>query len=310
MTGTKNVNGKAPAAKAHVVGMALIKANASALLAKETNGDLKSFGRVAEESENERKRRMAPSMAAAAEGSDGHAPLTSRVIADMARLSDSTSNRWLAFGTALLLLPEAKRTTAAVEALEPFTKKITDGPEGLTRGDVLHAAKGLGGDLDAIVAALTKATEQKLHRWTKAQEKRAEEKRIKDEAAAALAKAQSDDATPEEKEALRLANLNAAAVALIAAITGAELDEISSDNWNGIIDAVNAKAAHRKTFRAEAAAKANAAEAAKVTAPKAPGTSTGTKAAARRAKAAAAKAAEAPAEAPATEAPATEAVAS
>lgn len=263
MTMTKN---QTKTAAAHLVGQALIHANASALLAKETNGDVKSFAAIAEESEAERRRRMAPSMAAARIGSDGRKPLSSREVSDLSRLSKSTSDRWCAFGAALLLLPEAKRTVAAVEAVETFTKKITDGPEGLTQAEVEHAAKGLSGDLDAIVVALTAAKAKKAEAFAKAQAKRDEAKAKAEADAAAKAKAEADaQMTPEEAALAKAAEVAEAAKALIAAIVAAPWNDFTSEDMNGLIDAVNVKVTARKAHRAAEAAKVNAAEAAKVT---------------------------------------------
>jgi hypothetical protein len=258
MNSTKNSNAKAAA----LVGQALIHSNASALLAKEANGDAKSFAVVAAESEEDRKRRMAPSMAAAFIGSNGVKALTAREVADLSRLSKSTADRFRALGAAMLLFPEAKRTVALVETLWGFTAKTTDGPEGLTQNEVESAAKGLTGDVDAIVAALVSAQEAKAKRFAKAEEAKAAAKAKADEEAAAKAKAEAEaDMTREEAALAKALLLADEAKAIVAAIVAANVSEWTSEDWNGLVDAVNTKGAARKAHRAAEAAKANEAAA-------------------------------------------------
>lgn len=260
MTNTKATT---KTAAAHLVGQALIHSNASALLAKEANGDSKSFAVLAAESEDERKRRMAPSMAAAFIGSAGQKAITSREIADLSRLAKSTSDRFRALGAAMLLLPEAKRTVATVDALWGFTAKVTDGPEGLTQNEVEAAAKGLSGDLVAITTALTHAVTAKAARFAKAEAVKAEAKAKAEEEAAAKAKAESDAAlTPEEAAIAKALVVAEAAKALIALIGSAPFNDFTSEDTNGIIDALNVRLASRKAHRAAEAAKANAKDAA------------------------------------------------
>lgn len=262
MTNTKaTTNTKA----ARLVGQALIHSNASALLAFEDDAKSgrKSFAVLAAESEDERKRRMAPSMAAAFIGSAGHTAMTSREIADLSRLPKSTSDRFRALGAAMLLLPEAKRTVATVDALWGFTAKVTDGPEGLTQNEVETAAKGLSGDLAAITAALTHAVAAKAARFVKSEAVKAEAKAKAEEEATAKAKAEEEAAlTPEEAAIAKVLVVAEAAKALIKAIVDAPFNDFTSEDMNGIIDAVNTRVTARKAHRAAEAAKANATDAA------------------------------------------------